>query len=109
SVDRTVDKTTITQAAAESSNQSATGDRAQRWVINCCQRGLRPLLKEFSSIRKFLPKSINTGDMKVFSGAYGLLQMTERCEEWEGFGRRWRWIKRNKKSAWMGWEGWLLI
>uniref|UniRef100_F1L6S6 Receptor-type tyrosine-protein phosphatase C n=1 Tax=Ascaris suum TaxID=6253 RepID=F1L6S6_ASCSU len=60
SVDRTVDKTTTTQGPADSSNQSATGDRAQRWVFNCCQRGLRPLLKEFSSIRKFLPKSINT-------------------------------------------------
>ncbi|VDM50965.1 unnamed protein product [Toxocara canis] len=61
SADRTTVTTTVTTGAAcETSNQSPSDNRAQKWVLGCCQRGLRPLLKEFSSIRKFLPKTLST-------------------------------------------------
>ncbi|VDK59912.1 unnamed protein product [Anisakis simplex] len=39
---------------------TAKCNRAQKWVCSCCQKGLRPLLKEFGTIRKFLPKTIST-------------------------------------------------
>ncbi|MCP9260612.1 Protein-tyrosine phosphatase [Dirofilaria immitis] len=36
------------------------GDSASEWMKSICRRGLRPILKDFASVRKFIPPKITT-------------------------------------------------
>ncbi|KHN71530.1 Tyrosine phosphatase-like protein J1 [Toxocara canis] len=37
---------------------ATSNDQGLKWAQACCHSGLRPLLKEFASLRKFLPAGI---------------------------------------------------
>ncbi|VDM91671.1 unnamed protein product [Onchocerca ochengi] len=37
-----------------------SGDNAIEWIKSTCRKGLRPILKDFASVRKFIPPKITT-------------------------------------------------